>query len=98
MELGDLQTLPGQAGEAKQVPAPTEQMPLPNKEKQVLGVTSCEGQFRKAPSSGKGKSLQSLVSSGNKPNLTEQTVIYVFSETPGPGSPFCSHVTLPNMI
>lgn len=87
MELGNFQTLLGQAGEAKQVPAPTEQVPLPNREKQVLGVASCDGQFWKTPSAGKGKSLQ--LNLGNKPSPGEQTILYVVSEIAGPGSPFC---------
>lgn len=57
IRLGGSQTLPNQAGEAKQVPAPTEKVPLPEGEKQVLGVASCDGWIWKAPSAGKGKSL-----------------------------------------
>lgn len=50
----DLKTLPDQTGEAKQVPSPSEKVPLPDREKQVLGVASCDGQFGKS-STGKGK-------------------------------------------
>ena len=85
MELGDLQ---GQAGEAKQVPAPTEQVPLPDKEKQVLGVASCDGQFRKLFHAGK------FCQFWDEPSLVEQSVNLMVSEIPGPGNPLCSHQTL----
>ena len=77
-----------QAGEAKQVPAPTEQVPLPDKEKQVLGVASCDGQFRKLFLAGK------FCQFWDKPSLVEQSVSLVVSGIPGPGNPFCSHQTL----
>lgn len=85
MELGDLQ---GQAGEAKQVPAPTEQVPLPDKEKQVLGVASCDGQFRKLFLAGK------FCQFWDKPSLVEQSVNLMVSEIPGPGNPLSSYQTL----